>query len=96
MTKIILKPGKDQSPRRYHPWIFSGAIKKIYWRSCVRAMLSLFMTANDELLGYGHYQPGSIAVRLLAFGDEYPRRSVFQEKAERGFKLQKSGGTFLL
>ena len=29
-TKIVLKSGKEQSVRRYHPWIFSGAIKKIY------------------------------------------------------------------
>lgn len=67
-TKIVLKSGKDQSPRRYHPWIFSGAIKKIYGDPVEGDLVDVYDN-KDEFLAVGHYQPGSIAVRILSFKD---------------------------
>jgi len=62
--KVILKSGKDQSLRRYHPWIFSGAIKKIIGH--VNEGDLVYVTDNkDEFLAIGHYQIGSIAVRII-------------------------------
>ena len=64
--KVILKSGKDQSVRRYHPWIFSGAIKKIIGKVNEGDLVKV--TDNkDEFLAIGHYQIGSIAVRIISF-----------------------------
>ncbi|MFN8241152.1 MAG: class I SAM-dependent rRNA methyltransferase [Bacteroidales bacterium] len=75
-TKIILKSGKDQSIRRFHPWIFSGAIKKIYGNPVEGDVVSIYDN-KDEFLAVGHYQPGSIAVRVLSFNDIEPDRAFF-------------------
>lgn len=68
-VKIVLRSGKDQSPRRYHPWIFSGAIKKIYGEPDDGDIVEVFSN-QEEFLGAGHYQDGSIAIRILSFREE--------------------------
>jgi 23S rRNA (cytosine1962-C5)-methyltransferase len=65
-AKIVLKSGKDQSVWRRHPWIFSGAIKKIYGDPAEGDLVYVYDN-KDELLATGHYQPNSIAVRILDF-----------------------------
>ena len=65
-TRIVLKSGKDQSLRRFHPWVFSGAIKKIYGPAREGEEVDIFDN-KDEFLASGHYQDGSIAVRILSF-----------------------------
>ena len=65
-VKIILKSGKDQSVMRRHPWIFSGAIKKILGEPAEGDLVDVYNNKN-ELLASGHYQPGSIAIRILSF-----------------------------
>ncbi|MFO7940772.1 MAG: class I SAM-dependent rRNA methyltransferase [Bacteroidales bacterium] len=65
-TQVILKSGKDQSLMRRHPWVFSGAIKKI--KGPVEEGDIVEVTNNkDEFLGLGHYQIGSIAIRIISF-----------------------------
>jgi len=91
ISKIILKSGKDQSPRRYHPWIFSGAIKQIKGKPVEGDVVAVFDN-NDELLGYGHYQPGSIAVRLLSFGERIPDSDFFRDKISAAIKYRSSLG----
>ena len=76
LTKIILKSGKDQSLRRYHPWIFSGAIKKIMGNPSEGDLVELYDN-KDEFLAVGHFQPGSIAVRVLAFEKAVPDTDFF-------------------
>ncbi|MDD3876214.1 MAG: class I SAM-dependent rRNA methyltransferase [Bacteroidales bacterium] len=66
MVKIILKSGKDEAARRFHPWIFSGAVKKIYGTPAEGDMVEVFDN-KDNFLGSGHYQDGSIAVRIVSF-----------------------------
>jgi len=63
--KIILKSGKEQSLKRLHPWVFSGAIKKILGRPEEGDIVTVWSN-KDEYLGTGHYQGGSIAVRMLS------------------------------
>ncbi len=76
MTTIILKPRKEESVLRFHPWVFSGAIARIVLDATHRAAepeegeLVCVQSADGRVLGAGHWQVGSIAVRLLAFGDE--------------------------
>ncbi len=74
--KIILKSGKEQSVRRYHPWIFSGAIKKIYGSPVEGDIVEVYDN-KGEFLAVGHYQPGSIAVRILSFEKIVPDRDFF-------------------
>ena len=69
MTKIILKKGREESLRRFHPWVFSGAIAQIVGEPSEGDIVGVF--AHDgSFLAYGHYQIGSIAVRVLSFSGE--------------------------
>ena len=74
MTAVILKPRKEESILRFHPWVFSGAIARVVLEADHRAPepvegeLVRVVSAQNQVLGVGHWQVGSIAVRLLAFG----------------------------
>ena len=88
-TRIILKSGKDQSIKRYHPWIFSGAIKKIYGSPAEGDLVDVFDN-NDTFLATGHYQPGSIAVRILAFENIEPDIGFFRERIRSAIDYRRS------
>jgi 23S rRNA (cytosine1962-C5)-methyltransferase len=90
-VRIILKSGKDQSVRRYHPWIFSGAIKKIYGNPAEGDIVNVFDN-KETFLGTGHYQPGSIAVRILSFEEVDPDIDFFRNRIEEALKYRKSIG----
>lgn len=68
MIKIYLKPGKEEPVRRFHPWIFSGAIARIEGNPADGDLVQV-LDKNGNLLGSGHFHHGSIAVRLLTFSD---------------------------
>jgi len=89
--KIVLKSGKDQSVRRYHPWIFSGAIKKIYGEPAEGDIVYVYDN-KDEFLALGHYQPGSIAVRILSFEDIIPDKEFFRERIKSAMEYRKTIG----
>jgi 23S rRNA (cytosine1962-C5)-methyltransferase len=63
-VKIVLKSGKDEAVRRFHPWVFSGAIKKIYGEVDEGDIVDVYSN-QDEYLASGHYQIGSIAIRTF-------------------------------
>ncbi len=90
-VKIVLKSGKDQSVRRYHPWIFSGAIKKIYGNPVEGDIVEVFDN-KDEFLAVGHFQPGSIAVRILSFENIEPDIKFFREKINSALEYRKKIG----
>jgi 23S rRNA (cytosine1962-C5)-methyltransferase len=90
-TKIVLKSGKEQSIRRYHPWIFSGAIKKISGDPAEGDIVTVYDN-KDNFLAFGHYQPGSIAVRILSFEDTEPDIEFFRGKIRSAFEFRKSMG----
>lgn len=71
MTKIYLKKGREESLRRFHPWVFSGAIAQIAGEPAEGDVVGVF-AYDGSFLAYGHYQVGSIAVRVLSFGGEDP------------------------
>ena len=89
--RIILKSGKDQPVKRYHPWIFSGAIKKIYGTPAEGDIVDVFDN-NGEFLAMGHYQPGSIAVRILSFKAVEPDIDFFRVKIINALNYRKSIG----
>jgi len=90
-TKIVLKSGKDQSVHRYHPWIFSGAIKKIYGNPAEGDIVRVFDN-KDNFLAVGHYQPGSIAVRILSFEDTEPDIEFFRKSIRSSIEFRRSIG----
>jgi 23S rRNA (cytosine1962-C5)-methyltransferase len=90
-TKIVLKSGKDQSVHRYHPWIFSGAIKKIYGNPSEGDIVSVYDN-KDTFLAVGHYQPGTIAVRVLSFDDKEPDAEFFRDRIKSAIEFRKSIG----
>ena len=66
MVKVILKRGRDESLRRFHPWVFSGAIAQIVGSPAEGDIVGVY-AADGSYLASGHYQIGSIAVRILSF-----------------------------
>ncbi|MDD3194631.1 MAG: class I SAM-dependent rRNA methyltransferase [Paludibacter sp.] len=66
MKRIYLKPKKEESLKRFHPWVFSGAIQSIEG-SPIEGELVEVLAADKSFLALGHYQIGSIAVRILSF-----------------------------
>lgn len=66
---IYLKRGKEESLKRFHPWIFSGAIHHAD-EGIEEGEIVRVITADGEFIAVGHYQIGSIAVRVLSFHDE--------------------------
>ncbi len=89
--KVVLKSGKDQSLRRFHPWVFSGAIKKIYGDPYEGEIVSVFDN-KDEFLGLGHYQIGSIAVRILSFTEVEVDEEFWKNKIVQAYELRKTQG----
>ena len=66
MIKLILKKGRDESVKRFHPWVFSGAIAQIQGSPREGDLVAVH-DADGNYLACGHYQIGSIAVRILSF-----------------------------
>jgi 23S rRNA (cytosine1962-C5)-methyltransferase len=90
-TKITLKSGKDQSVRRFHPWVFSGAIKKIYGNPLEGDIVDVYDN-KDTFLASGHYQPGSIAVRILTFEQIVPDIDFFRKKIKNALDYRRIAG----
>lgn len=89
--RIILKSGKDASLLRYHPWVFSGAIKKVTGTVAEGQIVEVYDN-KDHFLGIGHYQTGTIAVRILSFTPAELDKSFFADKIERAWKIRKDLG----
>uniref|UniRef100_UPI003FF0514B class I SAM-dependent rRNA methyltransferase n=1 Tax=Candidatus Cryptobacteroides bacterium TaxID=3085639 RepID=UPI003FF0514B len=66
MAKIILKKGREESLKRFHPWVFSGAIAQIVGDPAEGDVVEVY-GQDGKFLAAGHYQIGSIAVRVLSF-----------------------------
>lgn len=90
-TKIVLKSGKDQSLRRFHPWVFSGAIKKIHGPQREGDIMDIYDN-KDEFLASGHYQQGSIAVRVLSFDQMEFTREFWENRIQKAWTLREKLG----
>lgn len=67
--KVFLKPGKEESLKRFHPWVFSGAIARVEGEPEEGEVVDVY-TSKKEFIVCGHFQIGSIAVRVLSFRQE--------------------------
>lgn len=88
--KIILKKGKEYSIERFHPWIFSGAIQETTGDLADGSWVEVF-SSKKKTLGFGHYQRGSITVRMLCFDPEIPT-NFWTTKIQRALQLRKNAG----
>jgi 23S rRNA (cytosine1962-C5)-methyltransferase len=86
---IVLKKGKEQSPLRKHPWIFSGAIHQ-FDNGLTDGCWVKVLDADKKVLGYGHYQKGSITVRLLSFDQHEPGQDFYSRKVNAAFLQRQS------
>ena len=90
-SKVVLKSGKEQSLERFHPWVFSGAIKEIIGRVEEGDVVEVVSNKN-EFLAIGHVQIGSIAVRIFSFEKIDPDFNFWKGKLERAFDVRKKMG----
>ncbi|MDA3881636.1 MAG: class I SAM-dependent rRNA methyltransferase [Prolixibacteraceae bacterium] len=86
-TEIILKSGKDQSLKRFHPWVFSGAIKQIKG-NVDEGDIVVVKSNQGEFLGIGHYQIGSIAVRIFSFDNVPIDERFWIQKLQFAYELR--------
>ncbi len=89
MHTIFLKRGKAESLKRFHPWVFSGAIASADGKAEEGEIVRV-VSHEGELMGYGHCQIGSIAVRMLTFNDEPINDSFWQSRLEEAFRLRRA------
>lgn len=90
-VKIILKPKKEESLFRFHPWVFSGAIQKMDGEPNEGDVVDVY-TSRNEYCATGHYQIGSIAVRVFSFEQIQPTYAFWRDKIALAYKMRKSLG----
>lgn len=92
MNKIIkLKPGKEDSLLRHHPWVFSGAISHIP-DGLEEGDEVCVSNSKGDILGTGHFQIGSITVRILEFGTDHLSDDFYSRRLESAYQLRKTLG----
>lgn len=91
MKEIRLKKGKEESLKRFHPWVFSGAIQHID-DGVEEGDVVRVINFGGEFIGVGHYQQGSIAVRILTFADVEIDAEFWQSRLRSAFLMRLSIG----
>jgi len=88
---ILLKRGKEESLKRFHPWIFSGAIARIDDGIQDGDLVNVF-THDHQFIAVGHYQRGSITVRVLSFEPEVIDNEFFVKRLTSAFNMRMAIG----
>ena len=88
---IYLKKGKEESLNRFHPWIFSGAIRHMDEGIEEGEIVNVYTYSND-FIAVGHYQIGSITVRVLSFSNIEINHDYWCKRLEAAFKMRQSIG----
>lgn len=86
---LQLRRGKSESLRRFHPWIFSGALTRIP-ENLAEGTLVRVVDENNKFMALGHYQIGSIAVRVLSFTERPIDVAFWVERLNEAFKVRRS------
>ena len=89
--KVYLKPGKEESLKRFHPWVFSGAIARVDGEPEEGEVVDVY-TSKKEFIACGHFQIGSIAVRVLTFRQEEINHSFWKRRLEVALDMRRSLG----
>ncbi len=91
MIKVILRRGREESLLRFHPWVFSGAIAEVQGNPAEGDMVAVH-ASNGDFLAYGHFQIGSIAVRVLSFDDSALRPDFWESKLAAALQVRVACG----
>lgn len=89
--KITLKSGKEETIQRFHPWLFSGSIQKTEDAITEGSVVEV-TDSKGNFLALGHYQIGSIAVRILSFTKRNIDKTFWEEKIQSAYTLRISLG----
>ena len=98
MTTIILKSHKDESLRRFHPWVFSGAVARVILDANHPAAepdegeIVRVESAEGDFLGIGHWQIGSIVVRILDFVHRTLPADFWQQRIRAAYAMRQTIG----
>ena len=87
--KVFLKPKKEESLLRFHPWVFSGAIQSFEGQPEEGDLVEVY-GANNLYLGIGHFQIGSIAVRILSFQQQEIDQAFWENRIRIAYELRKT------
>ena len=90
-AKIHLKRGREDSLLRFHPWVFSGAIARIDGSPSEGDVVNVY-AADGSFLACGHYQVGSIAVRVLSFTDDNIGPGFWTSMIASALQVRKAAG----
>lgn len=88
---VYLKAGKEESLKRFHPWVFSGAIARVEGEPEEGEIVDVY-TSKKEFIACGHFQIGSIAVRVLTFRQEEVNADFWKHRLEVALDLRCSLG----
>lgn len=91
MKQVIIRKKKEVALRRKHPWVFSGAIKEVP-EGVKDGDLVQVVGESGAILGMGHFQHGSIMVRMIAFDDRAPDQSFWDQKIQDALNYRSSLG----
>ena len=91
MVKIILKKNREESLLRFHPWVFSGAIAQIQGSPAEGDVVGVY-ASDGSFLAIGHYQIGSIAVRVLSFEYEALPADFWETSLQAAFAMRQAAG----
>ena len=89
--RVFLKKGKEESLKRFHPWVFSGAIAKMD-NGVEEGDIVAVYSYSGEFIAMGHFQIGSITVRVLDFAQRDIDADFFFDRLQKAFDLRKSIG----
>lgn len=87
--KVFLKPKKEESLLRFHPWVFSGAIQSFEGQPEEGDLVEVY-GAHNRFLGIGHFQIGSIAVRILSFQQQEIDQAFWENRIRIAYELRKT------
>ena len=91
MKQVRLRKGKEESLKRFHPWVFSGAIATID-EGIVEGEVVRVVTNSGDFIAVGHYQEGSIAVRVLTFSDVQIDDEFWHSRLASALKMRQAIG----
>ena len=93
MIKVFLKHGRDESLRRFHPWVFSGAVAQVQGSPAEGDIVGVY-SAEGQFLASGHWQIGSIAVRILSFDADPTAPDFWVNSIARALEVRKAVGLY--
>ncbi len=91
LRQVYLKRGKEDSLLRFHPWVFSGAIQSAD-EGLEEGETVRVLTNKGDFIAVGHFQIGSIAVRVLSFDDEPIDRAFWRKRLEAALRMRMALG----